>query len=344
MAMSENDLEKSLREFLKLKREKSPSGKNARATTNGSSIIGPSPKKKARRSDRQKSKQNDECPHAPDNGKLFSPVELRDMLLPLDSAARWPLVACFSEKDWSCHEGKHCRGSVRQLMQKSSLNPGRVKSCWNNDGRPGLCDEKRFEDKFKSHLADNLGMMVGIDKVKTWLREIKEDTIVKAGGASTKEDLKVPERTAQDHLAATVHSAEPELVPHLAQTSGPAATVPRKPDNRHAMERSLTSAMTHALVVAATHVVPADDDDLPKKDECTEGAFEFVSLIREADPGLKMRLLDPHEIIKNHDDTTDVIFEGVDVTPTRKNEVPVAHMESLPNHGTHGLCVETTEK
>jgi hypothetical protein len=147
-------------------------------------------------------------------------------------------------------------------MQKSSLNPDRVKSCWNNNGRPGLCDEKRFEDMFKSHLADNLGMMVGIAKVKTWLREIKEDTIVKAGGVPTEEDLKVPGRTAQGHLATAVHSAEPELVPHLAQTSSSAATAPRKPDNRHAMERSLTSAMTHALVVAATHVLPADDDNL----------------------------------------------------------------------------------
>jgi hypothetical protein len=83
------------------------------------------------------------------------------------------------------------------------------------------------------------------------------------------------------------------------------------------MERSLMSAMTCALVVAATHVVPADDDNLPKKDECTEGAFEFVSLIRESNPGLKMRLLNPHEII-NHDDTTDVIFEGVDLTRKTK--------------------------
>jgi hypothetical protein len=48
MVMSENNPEKSLQE--PLKREKSPAGKNARATTNGSSIISPSPKKTARRS------------------------------------------------------------------------------------------------------------------------------------------------------------------------------------------------------------------------------------------------------------------------------------------------------
>jgi hypothetical protein len=42
-------------------------------------------------------------------------------------------------------------------------------------------------------------MMGGIDKVKTWLREIKEDEVVKAGGVPTEEDLKVPESTAQDH-------------------------------------------------------------------------------------------------------------------------------------------------
>jgi hypothetical protein len=94
------------------------------------------------------------------------------------------------------------------------------------------------------------------------------------------------------------------------------------------------------VVLAATHVVPADDYNLPKEDECSEGSFEFVSLLREADPGLEMRSLDPHEII-NCDDTTDVIFEGVNLT--RKNKVLVAHVESLPNRSTHGLHMETTE-
>jgi hypothetical protein len=46
IVMPENDSEKILREFLKGK--KSPAGKNARATYNGSSVISPSPKKKAR--------------------------------------------------------------------------------------------------------------------------------------------------------------------------------------------------------------------------------------------------------------------------------------------------------
>jgi hypothetical protein len=140
MVISENDPEKSLQEFLE--REKSPAGKNARATTNGNSIISHSPKKKARRFDRQKSNQNDKHPCAPDNGKLFSPMELHNVLLPLDSAARWPLVICFSEKDWLHYKGKHHCRSVCQLMQKSSLNPDRIKSCWNNIGRPGLCDKK----------------------------------------------------------------------------------------------------------------------------------------------------------------------------------------------------------
>ena len=295
--MPENNPEKSLREFLKQK--KSPAGKNARATTNGSSIISPSPKKKACRSDRQKSNQNDECPHNPDNGKLFSPIQLRNALLPLDHAARSPLVVCFGEKDWLCCKGKeHCR-IARQLMQKSFKNPTRIKSCWNNDGRPELNDKKRFEEKFKSHLADDFGTMVGVDKVKIWLRDTNEDKIAKAGGVPTEEDLKVPESTARDYHAMIVCSDAPELIPHVAQTSSSAATAPRKPDNRRTMERSLTSAMTCALVVAATHVVPADNDNLPKKDECTEGAFEFVSLVREANPELKMRSLDPHEIIKS---------------------------------------------
>jgi hypothetical protein len=337
--MSEKDPTKNMQAFLK--RKKSSAGKNTSSTSNySSSVVSPSPKKKARRSERRKSTQNDECPYFPDNGKMFSPVELYNILLPLDGKKRVALVDHFSEKNWLRYEGQDYARCVRRFMQKSFENPEGIKSYWNNTGRPEVCDRKRFEEKFKSYLADNFGMMVGIDKVKTWLREIKKEKIVKAGGVPTEADLIVPESTARDYHAKIVYSDAPELVPHTAQTSSSAATVPRKPDNRHTMEKSLISAMTYALVVAATHVVPADDDNLPKKDECTEGAFEFVSLIREAYLGLKMRLLDPHEII-NHDDTTDVIFEGVDLT--RKNEVLVAHVESLPNRGTHGLYVETTE-
>jgi hypothetical protein len=83
--MTEND-PKNLREFLK--RKKSPVGKNASsssATNNGSSVVSPSSPKKARRSQRQKLTHNDECPFSPDNGNMFSPIELYNILLPLDA-------------------------------------------------------------------------------------------------------------------------------------------------------------------------------------------------------------------------------------------------------------------
>jgi len=98
--------------------------------------------------------------------------------------------------------------------------------------------------------------------------------------------------------------------------------------------------MSYALVVSATHAVPADEENFPKEDDCTPGAWEWVEKIREANPGTKMRMLETHEII-NHDDCTDVIFEGIHLS--RKNEVLVAHVNSLPNRGTHGLYMETSE-
>jgi hypothetical protein len=42
-----------------------------------------------------------------------------------------------------------------------------------------ICDKKQFEEKHKQeHLAQNLGMMVGLDKVKEWLKEMKEERII----------------------------------------------------------------------------------------------------------------------------------------------------------------------
>jgi hypothetical protein len=147
-------------------------------------------------------------------------------------------------------------------------------------------------------------MMVGLDKVRERLKEIKEEQIVKDGGVPAEEDLKVPESTARDCHAKTVCSNSAELVPHSVQTSSSSAAVPRKPDNRHTMERSLISAMKCDLVVSATHAVPADEENFPTEEECTPGAWEWVQALREANPGVKMHMLAPHEML-NHDDSTE---------------------------------------
>jgi hypothetical protein len=110
---SENDPENDLRQFLK--KRKSSAGKNGSPTN---AIVSPSPKK-VRRSTRQMLIQNDEHPHVPANGKLFLPVELCNMLSPLDGAERSPLVSHFVEKDWLPHKGQDPARCVRRFMQKS---------------------------------------------------------------------------------------------------------------------------------------------------------------------------------------------------------------------------------
>ena len=100
---AEKDPEKNLQGFLK--RRKRLARKNAPATNNGSSVVSPSPKK-ARRSKWQKLIQNDQHHYAPANGKLFSPIELYNILTPLDAALRMPLVSHFIEKDWSHYKGQ----------------------------------------------------------------------------------------------------------------------------------------------------------------------------------------------------------------------------------------------
>jgi hypothetical protein len=194
--MSENDHENTFREFLK--RRKSSAGKNASATS-------PSPKK-ARRSKRQKLIQNDECPYFPANGKLFLPVELYNILSPLDGAERSPLVSHFVEKDWLPYKGQDPARCVRRFMQKALENPDKIQPHWNNRGGQFSFDTKRFEEKYKEHLAQNLGMVVALDKVKEWLKEIKEEKIIKNGGVPTEEDLEVPEQTARDYRARIVNS------------------------------------------------------------------------------------------------------------------------------------------
>jgi hypothetical protein len=98
IVMIEKDPVKNLQEFLK-KRKSS-------ATNNPSaSVVSPS-RKKARRSERQKLIQNDECAYVPANGKLFSPIELYNLLIPLDAAERSPLVSHLTEKDWLHYKGQ----------------------------------------------------------------------------------------------------------------------------------------------------------------------------------------------------------------------------------------------
>ena len=102
---------------------------------------------------------------------------------------------------------------------------------------------------------------------------MKEELIINDGGVPTEDDSKVSESTAQNYHASIVYSDTDELVPHFVQTSSSSATVPCKPDNCHSMERSsLISVMNYALVVSATHAVPADDENFPKEEDCTPGA------------------------------------------------------------------------
>ena len=128
IVMSENDPENNLREFLK--RKKSSAGKNASATN---AVVSPSPKK-ARRSERQKLIQNYECPYIPANGKLLLPIELYNILLPLDAAERSPLVRYFIEKDWLPYKGQDPARCVRRFMQKALENPDKIQPYWNNRG------------------------------------------------------------------------------------------------------------------------------------------------------------------------------------------------------------------
>jgi hypothetical protein len=135
MVMVEKDPVTNLRQFLK-KRKSS-------ATNNPSaSVVSPSPKK-ARKSERRKLIQNDKwCPCVPTNGKLFSPVELCHVLLPLDAAERWPLVSHFVGKDWLHHKGQDASRGVRPFMQKALANPDALQPCWNNKGGQDACDDK----------------------------------------------------------------------------------------------------------------------------------------------------------------------------------------------------------
>ena len=80
-------------------------------------------------------------------------------------------------------------------MTKSVANPCSVTSYWDKGGRPPVCNRKPFEQKYKEYLAQNLGMMVGLDKVKGWLKEMKEELIINDSGVPTDDDSKVSEST-----------------------------------------------------------------------------------------------------------------------------------------------------
>ena len=56
------------------------------------------------------------------------------------------------------------------LHAESLASASRVVLCCDkSDGRAEAFDEKQFEEKPKQRLAQNLGTMVGGDKVKSWL-------------------------------------------------------------------------------------------------------------------------------------------------------------------------------
>ena len=111
-------------------------------------------------------------------------IQLYRTLLPLDAfSERIALADHFCENNWVHYSYKaHDPGQfVCPIMQKSLANPDRIMLCWNKGaGRPEACDWNFFEEKHKQYLAQNLGMVVGLDKSEK---------------VATKADLKAPEST-----------------------------------------------------------------------------------------------------------------------------------------------------
>ena len=144
-------------------------------------------------------------------------------------------------------------------------------------------------------------------------------------------DAKVCQRTVDIY-----HCSLALVYPNVSQHPGETGVKPPrdKTTTRHTAERSLISAVTFALVVLATHFIAGEEENFPDDEDLTEGAKETLKLIRQANPGIKMKVVPPH-LVFNHDDSGQFLMRNKnDASHGKKQELLLTHTASLKGKGT----------
>jgi hypothetical protein len=181
-----------------------------------------------------------------------------------------------------------------------------------------------FNDTVMASLGKSTGEVITINEVCKILIGEKERQLRANGIEQVNE--KVSMQTAKNyHSGLALHE---NGVPAGMNSTHP------KTNTRWTAERSLISAMTFALVVAATHHQVVDRErkgNFPE--QATEGAKLLRDLVEEAHDEAPLYLVPPHRIM-NHDDNTRYFFEG---NFNEKNEIVITHSSSYEKRNRTSL-------
>lgn len=276
------------------------------------------------RSGPRNSKSSELTVPGPANGKVYSPREVLDIVTPLgktergfvhNELVRLRLVAPKTTK------------TLRDLVRIYKEKPESCPEWWGQRGRKAYASMSTFNETVMSSLGKSTGEVATVNDVQEILVGEKERQLRAKGIEPV--NVKVSVDTAKNyHSGLALHENGVPV--------GMSSTRP-KTNTRWTAERSLISAMSFALVVAATHYRVVDRErkgNFP--DQATEGAKLLRDLVEEAHDGAPLYLVPPHRIM-NHDDNARYFFEG---TFNEKNEIVITHSSSHDKKNRTSLHVK----
>lgn len=258
---------------------------------------------------------------SPANGKVYTPREVLDIVTPLDKMMRGFLHSEFVRRRFVVPKSTK---ALRELVRIYKDKPHCCPEWWGQSGRKPLASMTNFSEDILSEVGKSTGEVITVDAVKDALIAEKENRL-RANGIEPV-NVTVSWKTAQNyHSGLALHE---NGVPIASTSTRP------KTHSRWTSERSLISAMTFALTVAATHFRPVEKETKGNfPDKVTEGAKLLRDLVQEANNGAPLYLVPPHRIM-NHDDNTRYFFEG---TCNDKNMVAITHLNSYDKRNRTSL-------
>jgi hypothetical protein len=254
----------------------------------------------------------------PTNGYQYTKSEASEVLLTNDSRAA--VKEMIKSKYAPC--GK---SSLYRMLQSHNQGIPILNTAWSTGGRPRVLKDTAISS-IVQRLSNDVGRTYGRKEVNELIIDHRNQLFNDAGHIPLHADYKLKATTLQNYTAELAMTSEL----YLTQSSI------AKTNTWFAAEHSFRGAISNVMLIANTHFIEMDEEDVDVRRELKEVPVEtrmFYNLITDSRNGVPVVPVKP-ELITSTDDSTVFIFCGSNNQP---DEFRLVTKKSCWNKGTNSV-------
>ena len=263
----------------------------------------------------------------PSNGNQYSKKETMDMLInyKTGSSTRAKIINHLIAKKLM----PQTRQTVYRHLKEYRKDSSNATVNWQSIGRQQILDSSDINDVVKD-LNEQGGKSIGNEELIGIIREKKQKKMEDQGHVPLSVTKYTPSATTLDNYKALIIAKNSSVT-----TSNYAVS---KSNSRYTSENSLISSMALLLVIAATHYIVIEEDNLEvrldmKKESTPKGVIKLYNMISSYYKNLPIFPIKPQYIFST-DDTVIYTFEGLG---TKEEKFRLVSVKSKNNAGKHSV-------